>query len=151
MNREKLDEIMQLHRDWLDNKEGIKADLIDANLSGANLRYANLIDASLRYANLSDASLRYANLSGANLSGANLSGANLRYANLSGAKTMRIYGHPWEITVYPADVSIGCERQTTDEWSALSDDEISAMDDGALAWWAEWKSIIIATAEKVQS
>jgi hypothetical protein len=71
------------------------ADLSGANLSGANLRYANLSGADLsgadlRYANLSGANLSDANLSGANLSDANLSGANLsdanlRYANLSGA------------------------------------------------------------------
>ena len=53
----------------------VKAALLLAISSGADLRYADLSGA-----NLSGADLRYANLSGANLSG-----ANLRYADLSGA------------------------------------------------------------------
>jgi hypothetical protein len=68
----------------------VKAALLLAISSGADLRYANLSGADLsgadlRYANLSGADLRYANLSGANLSGANLRYANLNGANLSGA------------------------------------------------------------------
>ena len=57
-----------------------KADLRDADLSGADLR-----DASLYGANLYGADLRNANLSGADLTNANLSSADLRNANLSGA------------------------------------------------------------------
>ena len=63
------------------------ANLLGANLSGANLRDANLLGANLSGANLRDANLLGANLSGANLRGANLSGANLRDANLLGFKT----------------------------------------------------------------
>jgi len=64
--------------------------LRDADLSGADLSGAYLRDAYLRDANLSGAYLRDADLSGAylrdaNLSGADLSGADLRDANLSGA------------------------------------------------------------------
>jgi hypothetical protein len=62
-----------------------EANLIDANLSGANLRGANLIDANLSGADLSEANLIDANLSGADLSGADLSGADLSEADLSGA------------------------------------------------------------------
>ena len=62
MIRSKLDEILSLHKEWLETfgKKGAKA-------------------------NLRDADLRYADLRGANLSGANLSYANLRDANLEGA------------------------------------------------------------------
>ena len=68
----------------------IGADLIGANLRSANLRDANLIGANLRSANLRDANLIGANLGSANLIGANLGsadliGANLRSANLIGA------------------------------------------------------------------
>jgi len=61
------------------------ANLSDANLSGANLSGANLSDANLSDANLSGAYLSDANLSDANLRGANLRGAYLSDANLSGA------------------------------------------------------------------
>ena len=71
METNKLMEILNKHKMWLDDVEGGEK----ANLSGADLRYVNL-----RYVNLSDA-----DLSGANLRGANLSGANQRYANLRGA------------------------------------------------------------------
>ena len=61
------------------------ADLIDANLSDANLRGADLIGANLRGADLIGANLRGADLIGANLSDANLRGADLIGANLSDA------------------------------------------------------------------
>ena len=104
MTWEKLTEILQKHKAWLNDEEGGEranliganlrganlsgANLRGANLSGADLRGANLICADLRDANLSGADLRDADLSGANLIGANLSGANLIGANLSGAKNL---------------------------------------------------------------
>ena len=82
MTLERLAEILEKHKLWLNGKDsGEYANLSYAKLRDANLSYANLRDADLRYANLS-----YADLSGANLSGANLIGANLSYADLSGAK-----------------------------------------------------------------
>ena len=69
MSEERLKEIIESHGKWLRGEEnGQCANLSDANLSDADLRYANLSGANLRYANLSDADLRYANLNGANLS-----------------------------------------------------------------------------------
>jgi uncharacterized protein YjbI with pentapeptide repeats len=66
------------------------ADLIGANLSGADLVGAKLSGADLTGAKLSEADLSEgrlvrADLSGADLSGADLAGANLGEANLSGA------------------------------------------------------------------
>jgi hypothetical protein len=61
------------------------ANLGDANLRGADLRGANLGDANLRGADLRGADLRGANLRGADLRGANLGDANLRGADLRGA------------------------------------------------------------------
>ena len=89
MEQKELDEILQLHKMWLNGEEGKCVDLRganlqDANLWGANLRSANLQDANLRSANLQDANLRSANLQDANLWGANLQDANLRGANLRG-------------------------------------------------------------------
>ena len=96
MDNEKLKEILERHRKWLNNEDGgERANLGGANLCGADLREAdlrgaNLCGANLRGANLGGANLREANLYGADLYGAdmreaNLCGANLRGANLGGA------------------------------------------------------------------
>jgi hypothetical protein len=62
-----------------------KANLTDANLTGANLRRANLTGANLRRANLTDADLTGANLTDADLTGANLTDADLTGADLTDA------------------------------------------------------------------
>ena len=78
MNREELNEILELHKKWLvDKTDGKKADL-----RYADLRYADLRNADLRYANLRDAYLRDADLRKANLQYANLQYANLQHADL---------------------------------------------------------------------
>ena len=91
MDNEKLKEILERHRKWLNDEDGGEradlygADLREANLYGANLYGADLYGANLRGADLYGADLYGANLYGANLRGANLYGANLREANLRGA------------------------------------------------------------------
>jgi len=83
---EKLAEILEKHAKWLlDEPDGKRANLYEANLSKVNLSRANLYEANLSRANLYEANLSKVNLSGANLYEANLSGANLYEANLSGA------------------------------------------------------------------
>ena len=94
MDNEKLKEILERHRKWLNDEDGgERADLREANLRGAYLRGANLCEANLYGADLYGANLRGANLRGADLYGANLYGAdlreaNLREANLRGAKNI---------------------------------------------------------------
>jgi hypothetical protein len=61
----------------------IKAAVVEAVASGANLRGADLRGADLYGAYLGGAYLYGANMGGANLSGGNLRGADLRGANLS--------------------------------------------------------------------
>ena len=96
MDQTTLNEILRKHRLWLkDDPNGERADLVGADLRGANLedadlRGANLIYADLRYANLrnaflKDANLRHAFLEDANLRGAFLEDADLRHANLRNA------------------------------------------------------------------
>ena len=82
MTKEKLAEILEKHRAWLNDEDGGER----ADLSGANLREANLREANLSGADLSGADLRRANLSWANLRRADLSWANLSGADLSGAE-----------------------------------------------------------------
>ena len=94
MDNEKLKEILERHRKWLNDEDGGEradlrgANLYGANLCGADLRGADLRGADLRGANLRGANLREADLYGANLCGANLCGANLRGAYLRGAKNI---------------------------------------------------------------
>ena len=48
MDNEKLKEILERHRKWLNDEDGgERADLREANLRGATLRGANLCEANL--------------------------------------------------------------------------------------------------------
>ena len=91
MEQSKLNEILGLHKKWLNDEEGGKranlqwANLQEANLQWANLQEANLQEANLQWANLRGADLRWADLHEANLRGADLQGADLRGADLRGA------------------------------------------------------------------
>jgi uncharacterized protein YjbI with pentapeptide repeats len=80
MEASKLKDILDQHKLWIDanGKGGKRADLEDANLTGANLR-----DVNLSGANLGGANLYCANLTGADLNGVNLTGADLSFANLT--------------------------------------------------------------------
>lgn len=90
MDNEKLKEILERHRKWLNNEDGGER----ANLGGANLCGADLREADLRGANLCGANLRGANLGGANLRGADLREADLYGADLYGAdlREANLYG-----------------------------------------------------------
>lgn len=87
LSREKLKEILALHRQYIQRggKSGKRAELEGANLQGADLRDANLEYADLQNTNLQGADLRNADLEYAHIGGANLSTANLEGAILQGA------------------------------------------------------------------
>ena len=91
MTQERLEEILEKQKKWLNNEDGgvraelNGADLRSADLRSANLRSADLIGADFSYAYLSNANLRGADLRSANLRGADLIGADLSYADLRGA------------------------------------------------------------------
>ena len=91
MEKERLDEILKAHAEWLETRltDDVKGERAD--LSGANLYGANLYGADLSGADLSGANLRRADLYGADLSGANLRRADLYGANLYGANLRRAY------------------------------------------------------------
>ena len=111
MDRGELQKILDLHKEWLDNKpDGVRADLSGANLSSADLSGANLSSADLRYANLRDADLR----------NANLSGAYLRYADLDAEIfCLDRIGSRKGRTTYDATNDVvwcGCFKGTFAEW-----------------------------------
>lgn len=95
MKREELDEILKLHKMWLNNEEGGKR---------ANLSRADLIGAYLR--------------------GANLSRADLRGADLSGAIKMPIHCK-WYHGITDGIIHIGCEKRTIKDWDKFfASDEV---------------------------
>ncbi|MHA1342348.1 MAG: pentapeptide repeat-containing protein [Promethearchaeota archaeon] len=85
MKSKELKEVLELHKKWLADDGGKRADLRYANLERANLTGANLRDVDLTNAILTSADLRYVNLEGAYLINADLRGANLRNAILTDA------------------------------------------------------------------
>ncbi len=90
MTKKEIQKILSEHKRYVNGKEGKKANLHNADLSGVNLSKANLFWADLTHANLrgadlSEANLMFANLTKADLTNANLKGANLFKANLMSA------------------------------------------------------------------
>ncbi len=124
------------------------ANLDGADLDGADLRGADLYGANLDGANLDGADLRGANLRGANLYGANLRGADLYGADLDGEKISKsplsIIGLRYWCLISDGFMRLSCKRFTHDEWANFTDDEINDMDIGALEFWKQWKSPLIA-------
>ena len=98
-----------------------------------------------------------ANLSGANLSWVNLSGADLRGADFFGANLRGTVGNMYELKSLHLDryqitwtayrLQIGCKNFPIADWFAFNDDEIAAMDNGALEWWKKYKDFIRAAIE----
>lgn len=85
MTSAEIKTILEEHNKWLENsKNGRRADLRGANLTGVTLRETDLRDANLTGADLSRADLRWANLRHATLRNADLRCANLRCADLGG-------------------------------------------------------------------
>ena len=133
MQQEQLNEVLRLHKMWLNNEDGgERANLTDADLTGADLRGADLRGANLRGANLRGADLRGANLTGANLTDADLRGADLTDADLRGAeligikiKTATVFTGIYRYVVIAIVsetgdkyVKMGCHLRTVEEWEA---------------------------------
>ena len=160
------------HAKWLrGDQDGVRADLSEANLSGANLRVVDLSDANLRGADLSEADLSGANLSGVNLRGADLNGADLREADLSGAdlngtnlRGADLSGADlrgadlcifqagiWTAYIQSSHIRIGCKYHSVGQWRNFTDQEISKMSEDSLDCWHKNKPIIMAIAESLNN
>lgn len=125
MNREELDEVLRLHKLWLDTdrKEGVRADLY-----GANLNRASLIEA--------------------NLEGANLEGANLWYTIGNSREIITLQNRKYHINYTRDRIQIGCENHSIEEWKEFDDYTIRIMDPGfSLTWWKEHKDWLFKAIE----
>jgi len=83
-----LEQLLDEHAEWLYNMNPIQpiwGDLINADLSYADLEHVNLSRASLHGVNLKHADLTYAILDNVDLSCANLEDSDLNYINLYNA------------------------------------------------------------------
>ena len=116
--QEQLNEILRLHELWLNDKEGgQRANLYEADLSGANLSRADLY-----IANFSGATLRKANFSRADLHGADLSGTDFCGADLTNTiyeNRVRLeFQYQKDIAWYMGldEIAIGCQRHPIKHW-----------------------------------
>ena len=141
---EELKEILDNHRRWVYNHDGIKE---RANLRDANLYGADLCNANLRDANLYGADLRGADLYGADLRGADLRDANLRGLNGNFRHVKSLQTEKYCITYTSKVIQIGCQSHTIEEWKNFDDEKIRRMDIGALDWWSKWKPVIMQIIE----
>jgi uncharacterized protein YjbI with pentapeptide repeats len=86
MERKHLEEILESHKKWLNDKRGgAEANLSETDLHGENLSGIDLSYSYLMKVNLSGACLRKATFCGANLDGANIKDADLRESDLRDA------------------------------------------------------------------
>ena len=142
MNKDELQEKLNLHQLYLKNQGGERLNLEGADLRGANLMCADLISADLGRVNLEGTDLRYADLRFADLKGANLSGANLNNCIGNGKEIKSIQTSKYWI-VYTKDVmQIGCENHAIEKWFNFTDLEIEIMAEDVLEWWEVWKPIL---------
>lgn len=85
ITQEKLDEILRLHKLWLESDflDGEKAYLGYCDLSNLDFNEIDLSSIVFKCSNLRNCMLVNSNLSDADLSGCDLSNANLTYSNLT--------------------------------------------------------------------
>ena len=93
ISKEELNIILEKHKIYIttSGKEGERADLKEAYLSGVDLSGADLRGAYLEEADLEGVNLKGTNLRGADLRGANLREADLSWADLDGADLREAY------------------------------------------------------------
>ncbi len=134
MNKEQLNQILEDHLKWFNDKGGSRADLRGANLHRADLHRADLRGANLHRADLHRADLRGANLYGANLHRADLYEADLYEADLRGAdlyeanlRGVDLYGYVYikgslfDLQYLQGVLRIGCEVYSLEYWLIMYD------------------------------
>ena len=130
-----------------------RCDLSGSNLSRCNLRGSDLSESDLSESDLSWSNLRESDLSWSDLSWSDLSGSNLSGSDLSGSngnckEIKTVQTDIWHVCMTANVMQIGCEQHTLIEWKNFNDDEISAMESGALEFWKNWKKLLFKIHEK---
>ena len=67
-----------------------------------------------------------------------MEGVDIRYCTGNGKEIKSIEVAKYAITWTDTDLAIGCQQHSKEEWLDFTDNEIRAMDEGALEWWVEW-------------
>lgn len=115
---------------------------------GADFRGADFGGAYLSGARFRDTNLSGADFSGAYFGGADFSGADFRGAIFYGSpvnlEPLQLYGLIWDVVITENHLRIGCEVHTHDEWSSFSNRVISTMERGAVPFWRENQSTLLA-------
>ena len=103
---------------------------------------------NLRESDLSGSDLSTCDLSGSNLRGSDLRGSNLIGSNGNCKEIKTVQTDIWHVCMTANVMQIGCEQHTLIEWKNFNDDEISAMESGALEFWKNWKKLLFKIHEK---
>ena len=95
-----------------------------------------------------------ANLEGANLEGAYLRNADLEGASIDGEKVTHqpvlIVSLHWFVLITDGYMRIGCQRHTHAEWRAFTDKQIHKMDIHALAFWTQYKTMLLGICDSMK-
>jgi len=115
MKQEELEEILEMHIDWLYGVEGGKR----ADLRNVDLRNAKLCNADLQGANLCDVDLRNAKLRNVDLQSASLYDAKLRKVDLH-------YANLYDADLRGANIDFSCWPLWCGSFNVKVDDRIMA-------------------------
>ena len=83
------------------------------------------------------------NFLGGDFRGGDFWGGDFRGEKIT-RKPISIYGLAWPVLIVQTQLQIGCQTHPHAEWEKFSDDEISQMAGGALAFWKENKDFLLS-------
>jgi len=148
-----VDNMIANHEKYAVNLAGGKR----ADFSGMNLRRMNFYGHNLNGAIFHAADCRGANFNNCNLFNANFTGARLERATFNGARIECAKGNGTEIisltlgmwdVVFTKDVGFfGCKEWPMANFLNVTQEELAAMDQTAVAWYKQWHKQVQAIYE----
>ena len=118
------------------------------NFLGGNFRGGDFLGGNFRGGNFRGGNFRGGDFLGGNFRGGNFRGGNFWGGDFLGEKITRkpisIYGLARPVLIVQTHLRIGCQTHPHAEWEKFSDDEISQMAEGALAFWKENKDFLLS-------
>ena len=144
MNQKELNEILDLHKKWVNNDGGQRAILSGVDWSYVDFSNADLSGADLSNANFTNANLTNANFYRTSLTNAILTNVYLRncVGNSTNIKTLFIFDE-YNISYTKDLLQIGCELHKIEEWWCFDNNMILEMDGKeALKFWRKNKETI---------